>query len=224
MQEAPLQLFDMGLRIYHPPVLLDTRKYITLVEQLCDVYPTQRREADAFEFSMSSSQTARITPQMTSVGELFDGDPRGTTRRVFQVIGRLLEVLEVERIEAFDFVVSGRLKAQGEWMTSSYDDYPADIFIEKCFLKDVDFSLLATEGQKPSPGVNWIFDVGQKSVSLKVEPHADDREYVFVELSVQHPQSNISLGDIRAEVEQDLRYLRENVVPFLTHAIGSEKT
>lgn len=224
MQDAQFQLFDMGLRIYHPPVLLDTRKYITLVEQLCDVYPTQRRETDAFEFSLSGSQSARITPQMTSVSDLFEGDAKGTTRRVFHVLGRLLEVMEVERIEAFDHVVSGRFKVMGEWMSSSFDDYPADMFIEKSFLKDVDFRPLATEGQKPSPGVNWIFDIGQKSLSLKVEPHADDREYLFIELSVQHPQSNISLGDIRAEVEQDLRYLRENVVPFLTHAIGSEKS
>lgn len=217
MQKDELTLFDMTLRIYHPPVLLDNHKYIAMVESLCDIYPTQRIETGAFEFSLSPGQAARVTPSMTSVSDMFEEDFRTTTRRVFHVLGRVLDVMEIERIETFDNTVSARTKPPWE-PTAGFEDFTADKFIEKFFLKPLDFAALKAGENKPSPGVNWIFDMGTKGVSLKLEPFVDDRDYILLELAVQHPPGNISLGDIRAEVEQDLNYLTGEVVTFLRNA------
>ncbi|MHC5036076.1 MAG: hypothetical protein ACYTHM_02065 [Planctomycetota bacterium] len=219
MQGVDVQLHDMGLRLYHPPLLLDPKKYVRLVESLCEFFPTQRREADAFEFSVSPAQTLRIAPQMTSMTDLFTEGVRQTTRHIFHVLGRVLDIMDVERIEAFDHMVSGRFQPPEEGNAAGYDEYPADLFVGKAFLKELDFAALLTGPEKPQPGVSWVYDLEDRSIHLRIESFPDDRKYVFIELSVQHPESNISLGDVRAAVEKDLTYLRENVVRFLQHTM-----
>jgi hypothetical protein len=217
-----LDLYDMGLRIYHPPVLMDNRKYLALVESLCELYPAQRRESDAYEFSLSASQSVKITPQMITVAELFDQDVRTSQKRVFHVLGKIMETMEIERIETFDHLLSGRMEPPASDGPPSFEGHPADRFIETSFLKAVDFAPLGAEGPRPLPCVSWVYDRGERVLSLKVEPFQDDRRHVFVELSVQHPQSNISLGDIRAAMEEDLRHLRDDVVRFLLHSLKSD--
>ena len=223
MAESNLDLYDMGLRIYHPPILMDNRKYLALVKPLCEIYPTQRRETDAYEFSLSSSQSVTVSPQMISVAELFEEDVRTSQRRVFHVLGKIMEIMEIERIETFDHLLSGRLEPPGAEALPRFDEHPADRFIETSFLKAVDFAPLGAEGPKPLPSVSWVYDRGERVVSLKVEPYPDDRRDVFVEISIQHPQSNISLGDTRAAMEEDLRYLREDVVRFLVNSLKPGK-
>ncbi|GEM_PF-3247268 len=223
MTDIQIELHDTALRLYHPPVLMENRKYVALVEKLCEIYPAQRREADAFEFSLSPAQTAKITPQMTSVADLFENDVKIATRRVFRILATVLEVMDAERIETFDHILSCRVKPGGEGSRKSYDEFTADRFIEEAFFKKIDFSPLAPEGTKPASGASWFYEIGEKSLSIKIEPYPEDRETVFAELFVQHPPGNISLGDVRAAVEDDLRYLHEDVVRFLQNAFDSRK-
>jgi hypothetical protein len=197
---------------------MDNRKYLALVELLCELYPTQRRETDAYEFSLSPSQSVKVSPQMITVAELFEEEVRSSQRRVFHVLGKIMEIMEIERIETFDHLLSGRMKPTDAEAPPRFDEHPADRFIETTFLKTADLTPLGAEGAKPLPSVSWIYDRGERVVSLRVEPFQDDRRDVFVELSVQHPPSNISLGDIRAAMEEDLRYLREDVLRFLARA------
>jgi len=218
MRKIDFTLYDMGLRLYHPPVLMDNRKYVALVEELCDIYPTQKRESDAFEFTLSPSQSVKVSPAQISIGDLFGEDPGGTIKRIFHVLGRVLDTMDVEKVEAFDHMVSARLRPTGEAVKGTFEDYPAHLYLEKSFLKEVDFKPLSVEGDKPHPSVSWVFDRGDDVVNLKLEPFPEDRDLVFVELSFQHPDSNISLGDIRAGVEDDLKYLRTQVLDFLGHA------
>lgn len=215
MSDLDIHPLEIGLRAYYPPVLLDNRRYIALVEALCEVYPAQRRETDTFEFTLSAAQALKVTPQMVSVNEIFQEDFRTTTRHVFHVLGRTLDILQAERIESFDHAVTARFAPPGARARGAFDEYAGDVYVEKSFLQAVDFKALQDGGPKPMPGVNWIFEMGEKNVSLKIEPFGEDRNFVFVELSIQHPQGNFSLGDLRASVEGDMRYLLQEVVRFL---------